>query len=406
MNHSTRTPVQAWSALFQRSLALLAGDHIAVPQEALLYHCRLTPSRRRNLALRMIDHRSLRYRVSALPHILHVGVTTFCNLACPACPTGTEALGRPGQHLDFDVYRRTVDELRDVLMLMLFWDWGEPLMHPRLAEMIAYARRSGSMAVISTNGNVANDERRLETLVAASPNVVIVCVDGADQQTYEKYRAGGRLSKVLETARNLVEIRDRLHLPYPVVEFRTLATRDTESQLPELLRMAEDCGSDLFSVKSLRPYNYRGTSIDNEFAPLSSELSRYTYADHPAPEQRLNFAQRGPLACAKPHSSPTLNSDAELVFCSYATHPSEHFGSLRDSGFLQVWKNPRSREIRSRFAAQGGSESCVNCYFRTEHKPTVIHQVPLRPLPDDILPQSPETREEFLRAVTSVTPSA
>ena len=394
--------LQRWRALFQRSLSLLARDSFAVPQEGLLYHCGLTASRRRNLALQMIDHRFLQYRVAALPHVLHVGVTTLCNLACPACPTGTEALGRPGQHLDFDVYRRTVDELRNVLMLMLFWDWGEPLMHPRLAEMVAYAARSGIMTVISTNGTVANSESQMERLVAARPSVVIACVDGADQQTYEKYRVGGRLSKVLETARRLVEIRERLHSPYPVVEFRSLATRDTENQLPELLRMAEDCASDLFSVKSLRPYDYRGSSVDNELVPLSHELSRYKYGDReqPAPKRRLDFVRRGPLTCAKPHCSPTLNSDGDLVFCSYATHRLEHFGNVGTRGFLPVWRSDFARHIRARFAAQGGSTSCVTCYFRTEHKPTILHQVPLRPLPRDISVQSPKTREEFLQAVS------
>jgi radical SAM protein with 4Fe4S-binding SPASM domain len=403
MRISSGSRLEAWSAAYRRCLSLLTGERFAVPQEALFYRCRLTASRRRNLALQLLDHPSLRYRVPALPHILHVGVTTFCNLSCPACPTGTGALGRPRQHLDFDIYRRAIDELGEVLMLVPFWDWGEPLLHPRLAEMVEYAGRSGIMTVISTNGSLAAKER-IESLVAAAPNVVIVCVDGADQETYERYRVGGRLNKVLETARSLVEIRDRMHSPYPVVEFRTLATRDTERQLPELLGMAENCGADLFSVKSLRPYNYRGANIDSEFVPLARELSRYTYADQPAPEQRLALA--GPLTCAKPHRSPTLNSDGDLVFCSYAVHPWERLGNIRDNGFRRVWKSTPARENRLRFSAMGGSESCVECYFRTDHKPTVIHQVPLRPLPPDVMPQSPETREEFLQAIATSTPSA
>ncbi|MGO9242783.1 MAG: radical SAM/SPASM domain-containing protein [Bryobacteraceae bacterium] len=387
---------------------LLTRESLPISQEGVLYHCRLTAARRRNLALQMLNHRRLGYRLPALPHILHVGVTTYCNLNCPACPTGTKALGRPSQHLDFDLYRRTVDELRDALMLMMFWDWGEPLMHPRVAEMVEYARRHDIMSVISTNGTVANSERRLEALVAAQPSVFLVCVDGVDQGTHEKYRAGGELNKVLDTARRLVKIRERLHLSYPMIEFRTLATRENENQLPELLRMAQDAGSDLFALKSLRPYNYAGTSIDGDLVPCKPNITRYAYSDRPAEAKRLDFVRRGALDCAKPHHAPTLNSDGNLAFCSYATHSLEIFGSLETQSFRSLWRSAFARKIRVRFASQLGSEACETCYFRDVHKPTILYQVPLRPIPARISVQFPSTEEEFLSAVApaGVPPTA
>lgn len=407
MSHSA---VSRWATTLRgvsrQSWNLLTRDSLPIAQEGVLYHCRLTAARRRNLALQMLNHRRLGYRLPALPHILHVGVTTYCNLSCPACPTGTKALGRPAQHLDFDLYRRTVDELRDVLMLMMFWDWGEPLMHPRVAEMVEYASRHDIMSVISTNGTVANSERHLEALVAAQPSVLIVCVDGADQGTHEKYRAGGGLDKVLDTARRLVRIRERLNLSYPVIEFRTLATRENENQLPELLHMAQDVGADLFAVKSLRPYNYAGTSIDDELVPCKPNITRYVYSESPTEGKRLDFVRRGALDCAKPHNAPTLNSDGNLAFCSYATHSLEVFGSLETQSFPSLWKSEFARNIRARFASQLGSEACGTCYFRDVHKPTILYQVPLRPMIARISIQWPSTAEEFLRAVSPDGPPA
>lgn len=378
---------------------LSTDQHYPLAQEGLLFHSPLTAARRRNLALQTVNRRMLKYGEVALPHILHVGVTTLCNLQCPACPTGTEALGRPGEHLDVEVYKRTLGELRDVLMLMLFWDWGEPLMHPRLPEMIAAASAAGIMTVISTNATVANSEHHIEKLVAAQPSVVIVCADGADQQTYEKYRVGGKLEKVLDTARRIDAARERLKLPYPLIEFRSLATRENEHQMPQLLQLAQDCGADLFSVKSLRPYDYRGSSVDAQLVPLNTDLSRYSYREHPDSTARLDNVRQGPLTCAKPHYSPTLNSNGSLVFCSYAGHEIEHFGDVSKRGFKKVWQDKRSREIRMHFDRARGTPSCTSCYFRTDDRPTILHQVPLRPLPPQITAMWPKTADEFLSAV-------
>ena len=383
----------------RQALRLGAADRFPLHQEGLVFHCPLTASKRKNLALQMVSQRLLRFGEPALPHILHVGVTTMCNLQCPACPTGTGTLGRPAQHLPFDLYSQTVEELRGTLMFLLFWDWGEPLMHPRLPDMIEYAGRSGIMTVVSTNGTVANNAAQIDRLVAARPSVVIVCVDGADQETYEKYRAGGKLSRVLDTIRGLRRAKDQQRTPYPLIEFRTLALRDNQRQMPELVRMADECGADLLSVKSLRPYDYRGTNVDSDLVPLEPAMRRYSYGgDVRDPGQRLDFARTGPLRCAKPHHSPTLNSDGNLAFCSYAAYPEEQFGEVGAEGFRRLWRSPHSRRIRRRFKQREGSESCDTCYFRSDHTPTILHQVPLRELPPDITALRPQSVSEFLAA--------
>jgi MoaA/NifB/PqqE/SkfB family radical SAM enzyme len=131
--------------------------------------------------------------------------------------------------------------------------------------------------VISTNGNVANSPSQIERLVAAGPDMMIVCVDGADQQTYQIYRVGRHLKMVLQTIRRLSEARDRLRRSYPLIEFRSLATKHTELRMPELLRLAQESGTAPFTVKTLRPYNYRGYDVDRILAPESVKLSRYRY---------------------------------------------------------------------------------------------------------------------------------
>ncbi len=375
-----------------------------IQQEGILYHCPLTWSKRHNLALQQINRRLLPHGEIALPHILHVGVTTLCNLRCPGCPTGTKALGRQGKHLDYDVYRRVIDELRSTLMFTLFWDWGEPLLHKRLDEMVAHAKKSQVKTVISTSGTIGNSPERIERLVAAQPDVVIVCIDGATQESYSTYRVGGQLSEALSTIERLVAAKRRLGVDYPLVEFRSLATKYTEREMPQLLAMAEDVGADVFSVKTLRPYDYRGHDIDGELAPLSDGLARYVYQGDKNKSNRA-VMNAGPLTCGKPLYAPTLNSDGDVVFCSYARAKDESFGSVTQRSFRDLWKSRESSQKRLHYLEAQGTDACRNCYFRTENKPTVIHTVPLRPLPRDLTLLTARSQADFLAAVARFQPA-
>ncbi len=390
--------ISAAALYYQHLRQLQKQSTFPILQEGLVFNCPLNWRKRHNLAVQQISKPFLAKFDLALPHIVHVGVTTICNLRCPACPTGTKALDRPGQHLDFQVYRRMVDELRGSLLLMLFWDWGESLLHPRITDMIAYAKRSHIKTVLSTNASMPFDDQRLERLVASGLDVLMVCVDGLTQATHEKYRTGSKLSTVLDFGRRLAQTRQRLGVRYPVFEFRTLATQYNEPELPALLSLAEEVGADVFNLKSLRPFDYRGHDLGQEMVPLNPKLARYAN-EQDASVVTKSREHAGPLRCGKPMFAPTLNSNGELAFCSYAHFADEIFGHLALGGFKKLWRSAQARHKRLAFLQQEGTRSCGQCYFRSDHKPCILYTVPLSPLPAGITVARPVSKDAFLQAV-------
>ncbi len=365
-------------------------------QEGVEYHCRLTPERARNLALQDAARRSGFTDNGSVPHIVHVGVTTFCNIHCPACPTGNGNLGRPRQHLDIRTYRQLLEQIGSRLMLLLFWDWGEPLMHPDIVTMTRLARDRDIHSIVSTSGLAGDSPGRLGTLVDAGLSYIIVCVDGASQQSYQAYRKGGRLERVLATLRKLVAARGGGR--YPVIEFRSLATRHNEGEFPQLLAMAQDTGADVFGVKSLRPYDYRGIDVDHRLVPDNDRLARYRYGDgrRQAADREMSA---GPLRCQKPLFAPTLNADGTLAFCSYATAPIENFGGLPEQEFDRWWQGSAVRPAQRLFLDGDGTDACRSCYFRSDHAPTMLYTVALRELPEDIRLQNPVSPVQFLEHI-------
>jgi MoaA/NifB/PqqE/SkfB family radical SAM enzyme len=58
----------------------------------------------------------------------------------------------------YDNYRRLMDEISPYILAIAFWQWGEPLLHPGITEMVALAHQKNILSVISTNGQVSPEE--------------------------------------------------------------------------------------------------------------------------------------------------------------------------------------------------------------------------------------------------------
>ena len=96
----------------------------------------------------------------ATPFVLFVDPVNTCNFQCTFCPTGDRALikstGRWQGRLDFDVYKKVIDDLGEFdqpLKVLRLYKEGEPLLHTRFADMVAYAKQSGHVQYIDTTTN-------------------------------------------------------------------------------------------------------------------------------------------------------------------------------------------------------------------------------------------------------------
>lgn len=250
-------------------------------------------------------------------------------------------------HLDYPVFCRMVDELRDSLLFMLFWDWGEPFLHPRLLDMIEYVNRSQIMSVTSTNLSMKLNDRTIEKIVTCGLSHLIICIEGATQEVHESYRRGSQLNIVLDNFKRIVAAKNRFNSPYPMIEIRTLATRQNETHLSQLLDLASDYGAQMYSVKTFRPFDYRGHNLDQHVVPTNKLLARYKYKNDVS-SSAGRLLEEMKFNCGKPFYAPTLNSDGNLAFCSYVDQPEEIFGDIRES-FSKVWDQGSSRLKRLDF---------------------------------------------------------
>lgn len=103
-----------------------------------------------------------------------IEVTTYCQLACPGCYRGL-ALPNPKRvHEDIKNLKKQIDTLIKIRKIkILSIAGGEPLLYPKLEEIIKYAKKRGLQVRILTNGQSLTKNRLLALKAAGTTEIVI-----------------------------------------------------------------------------------------------------------------------------------------------------------------------------------------------------------------------------------------
>lgn len=117
------------------------------------------------------------------PNKVYFELTNSCNFDCDFCPSSQ--CRRPRQAMDFALYTQGIDDVaRDGLTDRVgFHILGEPMLYPRLAEAITYAREKGLRTELTTNGSLL-DERHVRLLLDAGLSHLIISLQALGEEDH------------------------------------------------------------------------------------------------------------------------------------------------------------------------------------------------------------------------------
>lgn len=289
-----------------------------------------------------------------LPIALSFEPTTSCNLRCPECPSGLRSFTRPTGMLEDDLFKKTMDEIGDELLYLIFYFQGEPYLHPKFLDMVQYASKKGIYTATSTNAHYLTDLNARKT-VESGLDRLIVSIDGTTQDVYEQYRVGGKLNKVLEGTRNVLKWKKELKSGTPHVIFQFLVVRPNEHQIEDVRKLAEEMGVDEVGLKTAQIYDYENGD------PLIPTIDRYSrYA--PGPDGTYSIKNKFVDHCWKMWHSCVITWDGLVVPCCFDKDAEYRLGDLKETSFKELWKSKAYEQFRaSLIRSRSEIEMCRNC---------------------------------------------
>ena len=289
-----------------------------------------------------------------LPMSIAIEPTTACNLRCPECPSGLRSFTRPTVLLQNNTFEKIIDELHQSLIYLIFYFQGEPYLNPSFLEMVSYASKKNIYTATSTNAHYLTDDVCRKT-IESGLNRLIISIDGTTQETYESYRVGGKLDKVIEGTKNIVKWKKEMKSSTPHLIFQFLVVKPNEHQIDELMELATQLEVDEVRFKTAQVYDYKN---GNSLIPENHEYSRYKKNK----DGTYSIKNRLLNHCWKMWHSCVITWDGKVVPCCFdkdATHP---LGALSSNSLNEVWKSIPYHNFRIA-VMKGRSEIdiCKNC---------------------------------------------
>ena len=270
------------------------------------------------------------------PYFLSLDPTDACQLHCPFCIGG----GKHGDtFMPYEDYEALLNRLGPWLIKIDFCKGAEPLLHPRICDMIALAHRHGLETVMASNLNNIPDPDRL---MSSGLDLLMMSVDGLNQETYGRYRAGGNCEQAFFNMRALVEARKRQKVRSPFLVWNYLVFKYNQHEIPQVVERAKEIGVD--SVTFMTPSIPDDPALREDWQSTLPQFRSYGHSS------------RDPY-CIWPWSGLDVRPNGQAGIC-YGHSDEQVLCSIKElaGNFDSIWNGPKMRGARKGIAANGAPE--------------------------------------------------
>lgn len=301
-----------------------------------------------------------------------------CNLNCSHCWINPE-YQKEGEtsslHLDPALVQKAIEQGKPLGLNSVKLTGGEPLLNPKINEIIKLISDQGMNIIIETNGTLVDKE--MAQLLASTEKFgfISVSLDGADAETHEELRrVEGSFDKAVQGIKNLVEAGIR---PQMICTLH----KNNIAQIKGVIELAKSIGCASVKFNHVQHVG-RGIEFDEDLSlsvPEIIELDIMIEAEI-VPSAGISVMLDIPFAFQKParflrsrpgrcsiHGIIGLLANGDLALCGIGTSIDDLlYGNLKTDDLEDIWRNsPKLAELRKLIPdeLEGICSKCVHKRF-------------------------------------------
>ncbi len=289
------------------------------------------------------------------------------------------------ENLSFEHFTHIVDQVPDLRRVVLH-GLGEPLLNPKLFEMVRYLKERQVYVLFNSNALALNARRR-EELVESGLDEFRVSFDAALPETYKAVRGVAGLSKVKANLLALMLLlKEKGKGPKVSLWFTTMERNVAE--LPEVARFAGEAGIAELYVQRL-VYFGQGLAVEEQsLHRKASEEEKRALAETIliCRQHNISLAASGGKqleavgtieatteldeqqpwrSCTRPWRLMYVQASGDVSPCCFAPFTGQEGGPILGNVFKEevgaIWKGKRYLEFRRSFLSKTPPKCCEGC---------------------------------------------
>jgi radical SAM protein with 4Fe4S-binding SPASM domain len=284
-------------------------------------------------------------RALVAPETIHFSVTGRCDQACAGCFYSA----RPGSTVTpndapFELFERVVHQATEARVFQMALGGGEPLLHPRLLDMVRLARQGRIVPNLTTNGNLLTSEVAA-ALKEAGLGQVQISLNGASEGTNSATRPNFAAAVRAVKACQAMGLRFGLNV---------LLTRSSLPDLEAVVRLGRQMGATTINLLRPKPPTTEDDWLEREspsamdYRQVQAVLERLQNSCKSPPETRLTIdasltfllTHRSPQAlyragvwgCSAARKFVTVTQDGDVLPCSHV-----RWSDVHDGDVMRAW---------------------------------------------------------------------
>ena len=154
--------------------------------------------------------------------------------------------------MDMELYKTLVDQCVQLGVSNLnIQGFGEPLLDPLLIDKLIYAKTRGIKCVTTNTNGVLLSPELSQSLVKAGLDRLLVSIDAATSETYQKVRPPGKLEVVEENVKNFTRLRDSMGKNKPLIQVKFVPVPENIPEIKDFKKKWKEADEIDIAFKSL-----------------------------------------------------------------------------------------------------------------------------------------------------------
>jgi len=305
----------------------------------IMHH--LTWRRSVNLVINQLEYLLRRKRLISMPPYIKIDPSIRCHLRCPGCPQSRDSFraSLPKKSLlTFEEFKKILDPLVETTFGISLSLYGEPLINKNIIPMIEYATSHNIGVWFPTNFSLDFNDEFFEKLSRSGLEKLVVSLDGTTKEAYIKYRVGGDFDLARNNVKRLADIKKRLGLDTPQIEWKFIIFDHNRNQVETVKR------------------EYRQWGFDSYFLVLDRRGDKLVH------NHASSFKKR--KSCFWLYNTIHVEVDGTIRPCC-SNKPSWNIGNALTTDIRILWNNARYQDLRGGFSyinyGKAMDPVCVNC---------------------------------------------